>query len=193
MTLFQKTLEAAEKTAEVLRQLNIEPVVVGAMALAAHHYARETEDLDLGIAANPSVLNEVALRLREAGLEVELRLPDGNDPLGGVIDVRLPGAALVQVVNFDNSPANGFPAGIRDAVAHAQKISEQSSLKVADLHSLIALKLYAGGAKSKLDVLELIAQNQPFDIDGLRARCEKYRLTKKLDRVLALAAADDDA
>lgn len=125
--------------------------------------------------------------------EVELRLPDGNDPLGGVIDVRFPGAALVHVVNFDKSSGIGFPAGILDAVAQAQKLSAQSSLKVADLNSLIALKLYAGGAKSKLDVLELIARNQRFDMDGLRLRCEKYRLTKKLDRVLALADADDDA
>lgn len=68
MTLFQKTLEVAEKAAEILRQLKIEPLIIGAMALAAHHYTRETEDLDFGIAVKPSALNEIALRLREPSI-----------------------------------------------------------------------------------------------------------------------------
>lgn len=47
---------------------------------------------------------------------VELREPDGDDPLGGTIDVEDESGGFVQVVNFDNSPSSGFPRVIRDAL-----------------------------------------------------------------------------
>jgi hypothetical protein len=50
----------------------------------------------------------VADGLREAGYEVEVREPDGRDPLGGMIDVLGP-AGLVQIVNFGER----FPAATR--------------------------------------------------------------------------------
>jgi alkanesulfonate monooxygenase SsuD/methylene tetrahydromethanopterin reductase-like flavin-dependent oxidoreductase (luciferase family) len=56
----------------------------GAVAAAVHGYPRSTRDLDLAVHVLPSRLEEIASRLRDAGFVVELRMPDGRDPLGGV-------------------------------------------------------------------------------------------------------------
>ncbi len=72
---------------------------LGAVALAAHGYVRFTEDLDLGVNTDLGALHKAAEVIRTAGFEVELREPDGQDPLGGVVDVRGP-YGLVQIVNY---------------------------------------------------------------------------------------------
>jgi len=51
-----------------------------------------------------------------------------------------------------------------------------SRLKVVPLPYLIALKLYAGGHKSKADIIELIVRNPNLDLDEVRLLCGKYRL-----------------
>lgn len=183
---FTATLELAERIRDILRAHHVDAVVIGAMALAVHNYPRETEDVDLAIAVPPTELSTLADAFRDEGWQVELRTPDASDPLGGVIDVQAPGADLVQLVNFDNSPAGGFPRLVREAVATSLPLST-TDLRVVDLANLIAFKLYAGGAKSKLDVLELLERNQPLDMRSLRERCRALGLGKELERVLALA------
>jgi hypothetical protein len=41
---------------------------------------------------------------------------------------------------------------------------------------LVALKLYAGGYKSKADIVELLSRNPELDLDEIRAVCDRYRL-----------------
>lgn len=103
-----------------------------------------------------------------------------------MIDIRAPGADLVQLVNFDNAPAGGGPRLVREAVASSLPLTPAGTLRVVELPLLVAFKLYAGGAKSKLDVLELLDRNQPVDMDDLRRRCEALGLGRELDVVLAL-------
>ncbi len=92
-------LQAAEKILAVQARNHIEAVVIGTVALSAHYYVRQTEDLDLGINADVPTLRAVVGSLHEAGFEAELREPDVEDPLGGVIDVS-GGFGLVQIVSF---------------------------------------------------------------------------------------------
>jgi hypothetical protein len=179
-----RTLEVAERVASLLSTSGAPCVVIGALALAAHHYPRATADLDLAIAVPPTELARLAARLRAEGWEVVVREPDGNDPLGGVIDVRAPGAMLVQVVNFDNTPAGGFPRLVREALPRALPL-EGTSLRVVDPLMLVAFKLYAGGPKSALDILALLDAN-PLDLDELQRLCDSLRLGRSLARVLAL-------
>src|SRR5690606_6199820 len=116
---------------------------IGAIALAAHHYVRQTEDLDFGINASLPKMRQLTESFRKAGFQVDFREPDAEDPLGGVIDVRGP-FGLVQIVNFENR----FPAVIADAVrASTLVVREGSSLRLVPIPHLIALKLYAGGYK----------------------------------------------
>lgn len=68
-----------EKVLVVLARHHINAVVIGAVALAAHHYVRQTENLDLGVNADVPTLRAVVRSLHEAGLEAKLREPDGED------------------------------------------------------------------------------------------------------------------
>jgi hypothetical protein len=187
----ETTLRVAERVAEVLRAHQIDSIVIGGMALAVHKYPRDTDDFDLAVATPPATLRSVAQDLRGEGWEVELREPDGDDPLGGVIDIQAPDADLVQVVNFDNSPTSGFPRLVREALVTGQPFSSDSPLRVVDLPMLIAFKLYAGGAQSKNDVLVLLERADPSALDQVRAKCAELRLEKKLERVLELRRDED--
>jgi predicted nucleotidyltransferase len=173
-------LRAAEQVADILKQQQVEAVVIGAVALAAHNYVRHTRDIDLGVSTDPATLRRVLNALREAGFTAELHEPDGADPLGGVIDIS-GNFGLLQIVNFGGR----FPVVIEDALRSATMVVRPgSSLKLVPLPQLVALKLYAGGVKSKADILELLRRNPDADLDIIRATCKRYRL-KGLDETLA--------
>jgi hypothetical protein len=66
-----------------------------------------------------------------------LREPDGQDPLGGVFDVRGP-FGLVQIVNYGGR----FPAVIDGGLAAADTVIRAGSrLRIVPLPHLVALKL----------------------------------------------------
>jgi hypothetical protein len=165
-------LAAAERIASLLADRGIDAVVIGAAALAAHRYVRHTEDIDLGVNVAVRELDAVAAGLSETGYEVEVREPDGQDPLGGVIDVIGP-AGLVQIVNFGER----FPAIIDSGLAEATlRVRSGANLRIIPLAHLIALKLYAGGMKSKADIVELLKRNPDADRDEIQMLCRRYRL-----------------
>jgi hypothetical protein len=83
-------IRAAEHVAEILERQSVGALVIGAAALAAHGYVRFTADLDLGVNTDLPTLRTVVDILRTEGFDVELREPDGPDPLGGVVDVSGP-------------------------------------------------------------------------------------------------------
>ncbi len=173
-------LDAAEAVVRILQEHRIDAVVIGAVALAAHHYIRQTDDIDLGVNADLPTLRAVCDALCREGFAAELREPDGVDPLAGVIDVTGP-FGLLQIVSY----ADRFPAVIEDAVRSATLVVRAGSpLRLVPLPHLIALKLYAGGHKSKADIVELLARNPDADIDEIRSLCERYRLPG-LDDIVA--------
>lgn len=174
-----ENLQAAERVASLLVKNGVPAVVIGAVALAAHRYVRHTEDIDLGIDADLPKMRALAAVLRGEGFVVDLHEPDGDDPLGGVIDVS--GAfGLVQVVSFGGR----FPAVIRDALAAEDvRIRPGSELRLVPIAQLVALKLYAGGSGSKSDIIELLRRNPEADLDAIRETCRRYRL-RGLDAVL---------
>jgi hypothetical protein len=101
-----------------------------------------------------------------------LRLPDNQDPLGGVIDIETPDGFL-QIISF----AERFPAVIEDAIHSTQTaIRPGSRLKLVPLPHLIALKLYAGGHKSKADIIEVLSRNPSLPLEEVRELCRKYQL-----------------
>lgn len=180
------TLRVAEEVAAVLASHGAAALLIGGVAVALHRFPRDTVDLDLATSMHPRLLDEVADELRSRGHAVTVHAPDAADPLGGVIDIRAAGADLVQVVNFHNPPAQGFPRLVADAAATSEPITSDTTLRVADLPHLIVFKLYAGGRKSALDILELLDRNPELDREHLRALCRTYRMERQLDAVLAL-------
>ena len=168
----EATLRAAEDIVRFLQQHQVDAVVIGAVALAAYHYVRQTEDIDLGVNASVPKLREVTQSLQEAGYHADLREPDGDDPLGGVIDVHGDFGSL-QIVSF----AGRFPAVIDDAVSNSNLVVRKGSpLKLVPIPHLIALKLYAGGFKSKADIVALLVRNPDLDLKSVRSLCQGYQL-----------------
>lgn len=165
-------LRTAEEVIAILARHQLDAVVIGAVALAAHHYVRQTEDIDLGVNADVPTLRAVVHSLREAGFEAALREPDGTDPLGGVIDVSS-GFGLVQIISYSGR----LPAVIEDAVRLSTLVAREGSpLRIVPIPQLIALKLYAGGHKSKADIIELLVRNSDLDLGEVRAVCARYGL-----------------
>jgi hypothetical protein len=153
------------------------------VALAAYHYVRQTNDLDLGVTADLRTLRALVESLRRAGFAAEQREPGVDDPLGGAIDVTGPFGRL-QIISY----AGRFPAVIEDAVRDAQLVVRAGSLlRLVPIPQLIALKLYAGGHKSKADIVELLARNPDLDLAEVRAVCERYRLSG-LEELIAEAS-----
>ena len=66
-------LHAAEDILHRLHEQQLDALVIGAVALAAHRYVRQTEDLDLGVNANVHKLRQLTASLRAAGYQAELR------------------------------------------------------------------------------------------------------------------------
>lgn len=185
MTDPDEVIRAAEKVAGILESQGVGALVIGAVALAAHGYVRFTEDLDLGVNTDLKTLGRVAESLRSAGFDVELREPDGQDPLGGVVDVRGP-FGLVQIVNFGGR----FPAVIENGIAAADTVIRPGSrLRIVPLPQLVALKLYAGGTKSRADIVELLSRNPDADRAAIRDLCRTWRL-RGLDPLIEEAAGE---
>ncbi len=181
-------LELAEEVARYVRARGARPVIVGGIALAAHNVFRATKDLDLGVATPPPNLALIAEDLCEAGFDVELREPDGNDRLGGLIEVLRDGLR-VEVVNYDNSPSRGFPRAIEDGLAALP----DDGLRAIPLPQLVALEIYAssldaGGYRSRRDVWMLLQNNPSADQAEIWSTCRKYRLP--VDRFRDLMEAE---
>lgn len=172
-------LQVAERIARMLADSRIPVLVIGAVALAAHRYVRFTEDIDLGVIANLAGMRGLVDSLRAEGFRAEFHEPDGQDPLGGVIDVSGP-FGLIQIISFEDR----FPAAIRDALDGEDiRIHPGSMLRIIPIPQLVALKLYAGGWKSHSDIVELLRRNPEVDLNDLQDTCRRYRL-RGLDRIL---------
>jgi hypothetical protein len=152
--------------------------LIGAAALAAHRYPRSTEHIDLAVTTDPFTTLEEARRRIASELRVQAKLitPDAEDPLGGVLTVTGEDFDPVQVVNFSNPLSGATNPGseaVRTAVAGPVA---GLPLRLVTLPYLIALKLFAGGFKSKLDVLELLNRNPTAPREEIARVCAAFGL-----------------
>jgi hypothetical protein len=185
--VLKRTLKVAEQVAAATEAEGGKVAVIGAMACAAWNYPRHTRDLDLGTDLDPgTAFPGIARRLRAVGLTVEERLPDGDDPLGGLLRVEKKGLRPIELVNFYNPLRPRRNPGRRAVERALPSRLAPSSLRLVDLPDLIALKLYAGGPKSTLDVLELLARNPELDPNALAETARLAGLQAELERVLRL-------
>ncbi len=166
------TLAEAERIGAILAKEDVPVLIIGAIALAAHHFIRSTKDVDLGGNIDLKKLKHIHKLLQNSGYQAELHLPDLQDSLGGLIDIEGP-FGLVQIVNFGDR----FPAAIEDSLSQQDKHNSSiTTLAIAPLPLLIALKLYAGSWKSLADVTELLRRNPDADLEAIGKICRKYRL-----------------
>lgn len=188
------SLALAEQVAETARRLGIDSALIGAAALAVHRYTRGTEDIDLAVAVDPH-RELVALQqaLATCGLQIRLRLPDDEDPLGGVLTVWATvdedgqPADVVEVVNFHN-PERIVSTPARTAIARAPFLP-YSSLRCVTIEDLVAFKLYAGGLMDHADIVELLSRNPESDFDAIRSVAAPFDSAGQLESLLDQAAA----
>lgn len=186
------TFALAERVADEARQLGFETAMIGAAALAVHGYTRGTEDIDLAVAVDPRTqLKALQLALNASGLATELRLPDDDDPIGGLLVVRAPqpeapeSIDVVEVVNFRN-PGRLAATPAPTAIARAEPLSG-SSLRCVTLGDLVALKLYAGGRAHLADIEQLLAQNPEANLDAIRSAAATFDRDNQLEALIASA------
>jgi hypothetical protein len=188
------SLALAERVVEAARRLGLDTALIGAAALAVHRYTRGTEDLDLAIHVDPhSGLAALERMLAAEGLHTTLRLPDDDDPLGGVLvvwqslDDDGEPVDVVEVVNFHN-PGRIDRTPAPAAIARAQPLPE-STLRCVTIEDLVALKLYAGGLADHADIVEVLACNPEVDLDAVRAAALPFDRDGRLEALIDLAAS----
>jgi hypothetical protein len=183
-TSAERTLQVAGEVAALLAERGAPVAVIGAVALAVRGYPRATADLDLATLVDPfKVLTAVAEELGRRGHQADLSLPDADDPLGGVLTVLTEGADPVQIVNYFNPWTGSAPVG-KEAIETAEP-NALPPLAVVDVPHLVALKLYAGGRKSQLDVLELLDRQPEGALTAVRAVCSRLGLSAELEALLS--------
>jgi hypothetical protein len=189
----ESNLELAERVAGLARELGIETALIGAAAMAVHRYIRATRDLDLGSHVHPSQLRKLQRRVEELQLHTELRMPDEDDPVGGVlviwrtVDDEGQPTDTIELVNFSNPHQPGQLTPGADAVRNAVAIDETSSLRCVQLADLIALKLYAGSFRDKADVIDLLKYNPDADLEAIRTVCKRFGFDATLEELIAAA------
>lgn len=186
-------VELAERVAVVARDLGIETAVIGAYALAAHHYVRGTKDIDLGTVVELRELAQLQRALDAEGFSTRLREPDDEDPLGGVLVVWQraddDGDPLypLEVVNFRN-PYRPRVTAAYQAIRTAIPVADTSALRYPQLKYLVALKLDTGGGRDVEDVVDVLLRNRDADLEDIRATCKHYgldRIDEVIERVLS--------
>lgn len=174
-------IELAERVATIARDLGIESALIGAYALAAHHFVRGSSDIDLATMVQLHDLRRLQRAVEEIGLQARLSSPDEQDDLGGVLQiwnrVDEDGDPIepLDVVNFLN-PYRPRPTPASDAIRNAVSLPDNPSLRCPRLADLVALKLDAGGLRDRADVVELLVVNRDADLDEVRTTCAKYGL-----------------
>lgn len=185
--VLKKTLKAAETVAAAVEREGGQVALIGAMACAAWNYPRHTRDLDLAMELDPgSAFPRIAGLLRESGFTVEERYPDADDPLGGLLRIEKKGVRPIELVNFYNPLRPRKTPGRRALERALSSRLTPSTLRVVDLPDLIALKLYAGGPKSTLDIIELLTRNPDLDLRSVEQAAREAGLIADLERVLRL-------
>lgn len=137
-----------ERVTAALETHGIAHAMIGATALAASGVARSTLDLDL-LTLDALVLDpQVWTAIRAAGVEVEVRRGDLEDPLAGVVRLSMANERPVDIIL-------GRYAWQRRAVERARQLPNGS--KVVQARDLVLLKLYAGGTQDLWDIRQLVA------------------------------------
>lgn len=183
----------AERVATAASELGIATALIGASALAAHNFVRGTKDVDMASAVDPySALRKLQSSLEHLGLKTKLNLPDGDDDLGGLLQIWEPDyededgdpTRWVEIVNFANPHRPGLRTPAAAAIKNAVRLDEQTALRYVQLPDLVALKTYAGALKDFADIDQLLEVNPSADLDEVLAIAKPYDRCGQLQQLI---------
>jgi hypothetical protein len=142
-----------ERIIQTLRALEIDVVVIGATAMAAHGVSRSTLDIDL-FTIDPRALHQRSWdRLKPDAVDIEIRHGDASDPLRGVVRFEESGERPVDLIV-------GHGGWQAQALVDAESVRFGSiELPVVNPVALVLLKLYADGPQDRSDIIQLLADD----------------------------------
>jgi len=152
--------QSTELLLDVVRAIesqNIRYAVIGAMAVALHGVVRASVDSDAIVAATFAQLTKLRDELTTRGLKCDLRLGDPSDPIPGM---------LVVSDRFENRVdllmgLRGLDPDVFKQTIEVTMPELGGPLSFVCKEDLLAMKLFAGGAKDLLDAERLVAVSGP--------------------------------
>jgi hypothetical protein len=151
--------------ARLLRDGGTPFALIGAAAMAVHGVSRSTLDLDL-LVTDARCLDAASWHgIGSLDVTVDARRGDQSDPLAGVVRLRAPEEAPVDVVvgRFR------WQAALVERAVPAEVEGEM--IPVARRDDLILLKLFAGGPQDAWDIAQLLdTEERDAVVAGVDAR-----------------------
>lgn len=144
--------KAASRAFALAEAVGEPPVVGGGLALAAHGYQRETDDVDIVVAA---IIGGATGNRIEVAADNLLLTVRARHKFGG-LDLR-DGPVHVDVLTLDNEAPGLADDAVREAVGANRKIDVFGYRFFAvSIGHLLCMKLIAERRKDKADIVELI-------------------------------------
>jgi predicted nucleotidyltransferase len=148
----QDLTEATASAVKLSKMIGQPTIIVGAFAMAAHGYRRETDDVDIVI---PVVIGAATGDTLEAAAEKIGLVVRAKHGFGG-LDLRA-GDVRIDVVTLDRDVPTLVPDAVKEAVASKRRMKLFGhSVFVVSLGHLVAMKLVAERKKDIADIVELI-------------------------------------
>ncbi len=120
--------------------------------MALHGVSRSTLDQDL-LVTDPGILSADLWQEFNPAASVDVRPGDSDDPLAGVVRIRIDGDRDVDLIV-------GRHAWQGDILARAAAIPGAPAMRVVRPADLVLLKLYAGGSQDGWDIEQLLALDE---------------------------------
>lgn len=158
----------------VLNKQGIAYGVVGALAASVYGTVRATIDADALVSVSPSRLAGLEKIIRKAGLTVQLRRGDSDDPIPALFAISDQFGNRVDLLGgLRGLDPEAFERTIAVAFSGA-------TLRIIGREDFIAMKCFAGGPQDITDAQEAIGvADPPIDLDLVR------RITRRFGRPAA--------
>jgi len=171
---------------EILRQENVDYLVIGAMALSVHGTVRGTSDVDALLHIAPTQIPRLRGVFERAGFGSTLHRGDENDPIPAMLVLTdLYGNQLDLLGGLRGLDSKVFSRGI-----DVPFLGE--TLRIVGLEDFIAMKCFAGGPQDMLDARSAyVSARGPLDLDLLRTVARRFGrgAADRVEQVLAAPPA----
>lgn len=167
---------------EILRREKVYYVVIGAFALTVLGVIRATTDVDALLFTKPGRLAKLEKPFKRAGFNTELRTPEADDPVWGML-----------ILSDDLGNHVELLGGLRnmdpDLFARALEVKfRDETLRIVGREDFIAMKCFAGSPQDLLDARSAYqAAPGPIDVDLLRTVTRRFgrEAADRLEEILA--------
>lgn len=153
----------------LLRLEKVDYAVIGAFALAVLGEVRATSDVDALLFTEPGRLAKLERRFKRAGFNTELRAPEPDDPISGM---------LVLSDGFGNKVE--LLGGLRNMDPDTSSRTLQyefraETLRIIGREDFIAMKCFAGSPQDLLDARSAYRKaRRPINVDLLRNLTRRF-------------------